>query len=515
MMRGAAVAALATFAVLGAAVSAQAGTYTVYACSTPDGKPAPMEGWIGASSPGVPNWTSHAAHCTGSDPKLVLQHYLSTSPQTWPYGAAASYTFTAPPDTRVSSAVVRRRFSGSNDQTMAYQVRFRDQVREWCTRYTGCTGLDGDATYTGIDAPSYYINQVCGGPQDCADTQAVTTEIRRVATSLEDTASPWFASQPSGPLVEPGRTLAGPIGASLPLRDEGGGLSVARLEVDGAIAGEWPVDGNDGRCSAPYRHIVPCKLAATAAITWDSNTVADGLHQARLLAYDVAGNSLVYGPFQISVRNTPSACGPGPAGLKITARFRTGGRRVTVRRGKRVGIRGRITASGAPVAGATVRLVGRVQRRGSAPGATDRVATTGADGRFRLRAPAGLSRTLWLGVRAGAADTRFTCSKPLRLGVRAGATLRASRTRLSGPGTVRFAGRLRVPARGKIVVLQAREAGRWRTFANTRTNRRGRFSARYRFRGVPGRYPVRALVPADASYPFAAGTSRSVTIRVS
>ncbi len=113
MKRGAAVAALATIVALAGAASAQAGTYTVYACSTPDGKPAPMEGWIGTSSPGAPNWTGHAAYCSGADPKFVMQHYLG--PGSWPFGAYASYTFTAPPDTQVSSAVVRRRYPGSND----------------------------------------------------------------------------------------------------------------------------------------------------------------------------------------------------------------------------------------------------------------------------------------------------------------------------------------------------------------------------------------------------------------
>jgi hypothetical protein len=518
MKRGAAVAALATLVALAAPGNAHAGTYTVYACSTPDGKPAPMEGWIGASSPGAPNWTGHAAHCTGSDPKFVLQHYLGTSPQTWPFGALASYTFTAPPNTRVASAVVRRRWSSTDDGTLAYQARWRDQYGEWCPRAWGCGALDGDAVYRGIDSTSYVLNQVCGGPQDCVDDQVVTTEIRRAATTLEETSGPSLASPPSGPLVEPGRRLAGPVAASLPLRDEGGGLAVVQLEIDGAIAGQWPVDANGGRCVPPYRHIVPCKLAATASITWDSNSVADGTHQARLLVDDAAGNRLVHGPFQIAVRNTPSSCGPGPAGLEIAARFRKSGRRLTVRRGKAVRIRGRLTNAGAPVAGATVHLVGRVRRHGSAPRAVGRTAVTGADGRFKLRAPARLSRTLWLGVRAGAGDTTFTCSRALRLGVRARATLRASRTRLSGAGTVRFRGRLRgghVPRRGKIIVLQGRENGRWRTFANTRTNRRGRFTARYRFSGNPGTYPVRALVPADASYPFAAGASRPVRIRVS
>jgi hypothetical protein len=516
MKRGAAVAALATIVALAGAGSAQAGTYTVYACSTPDGKPAPMEGWVGSSSPGAPNWTSHGAYCSGADPKFVMQHYLGTG--AWPYGAVTSYTFTAPPDTRVSSAVVRRRYSGSNDQTMAFQVRWRDQVGEWCPRAWGCTGLDGDRQFSGIDGPSYLIQQVCGGPQDCSDDHVITTEIRRVATTLEDTASPSLAAPPSGPLVEPGRALAGPVAASLPLRDEGGGLAAVGLEVDGAPAGSWPVDGNGGRCAAPYRHIVPCKLAATAAIEWNSTAVADGVHSARLIAVDAAGNTSAYGPFQITVRNTPNSCGPRAPGLEIGARFRSAGRRLTVRRGHAVRVRGRVTSSGAPVGGATINLVARVRRRGSATRTTGRVAVTRASGRFALRVPAGPSRTLWIGVRARATDTRFLCSKPLRLGVRAAASLHASRTRLSGPGSVRFSGRLRgghVPARGKIVVLQGREDGRWHTFANTRTNRRGRFHARYRFRGVPGTYPVRALIPADASYPFAAGASRAVAIRVS
>jgi hypothetical protein len=124
---------------------------------------------------------------------------------------------------------------------------------------------------------------------------------------------------------------------------------------------------------------------------------------------------------------------------------------------------------------------------------------------------------LRIGVWASGTATRFTCSGRLELRVRAQVSLHASPRRLPGAGTVRFAGRLRgghVPARGKIVVLQGREAGKWRTFAATRSDRRGRFHARYRFRGIPGRYPVRALVPEDGSYPFAAGTSRAVAVLV-
>ena len=425
-------------------------------------------------------------------------------------GSAARYTFTAPAGTLVTAATVRRRYSGSGAQVMAFRVGYRDQWPEWCTLYSGCTGLDGDRSFSGIDSQSYVIEQICGGPSDCPDSRTITARcgasprrspIPPPRRSRRPRAARWSSPAARSPVASPPRSL----------RDEGGGLAAVRLEVDGAPAGTWGVDANGGRCALPYAHVVPCRLAATAAIEWDSNGVPDGTHQARLLVDDAAGNTLVHGPFQIQVANTPTSCGPAVAGMRVGARFRQGGRRVTVRRGRAVRVTGRVTRAGAPLAGATVHLLNRVRRRGAATAPSGRVALTGAGGRYALRVPAGPSRTLRLGVRAGAADTGLTCSARLRLRVRAQVTLRASPRRLGGPGTVRFAGRLRgghVPARGKLLVLQGREDDRWRTFAATRTDGRGRFHVRYRFRGVPGRYPVRALVPEDGSYPFAAGTSR-------
>jgi hypothetical protein len=512
MKRGAGLALAAVIAAAAPASAAQAGTYTVYGCSTPDGRAAPIDGWIGTSSPGPPNWTGHANYCSGADPYFVMDHELPPD-GTWPAGSAARYTFTAPPGTTVSSAVPRRRYSGSSAQVMAFRVGWRDQWPEWCTAYTNCHGLDGDRAFSGIDNPTYVLEEICGGPSNCTDTKTITSQIRRVATTLADPAAPSFASPPSGTLLEPGRELAGRVGASLPLRDDGGGLRAVRLEVDGALAGSWAVDGNGGRCTEPYVYTVPCKLAATAIVDWDSNSVPDGTHQARLLVDDAAGNVLAHGPFQIRVRNTPTSCGERGTGLRVRGRFRRDGRRATVRRGRAVRITGRVTAGGAPVAGATAHLV----RRGAIAGSPVATAVTRADGRYALRVPAGPSRTLRVGVRASGTATRFTCSARLELRVRAQVSLGAAPRHLGGAGTVRFGGRLRgghIPARGEIVVLQGREAGKWRTFAATRSDRRGRFHVRYRFRGNPGRYPVRALVPEEAAYPFAPGTSRPVAVVV-
>ena len=84
---------------------------------------------------------------------------------------------------------------------------------------------------------------------------------------------------------------------------------------------------------------------------------------------------------------------------------------------------------------------------------------------------------------------------------------------------VSFSGRLRtlpVPPGGKLVELQVRLSGRWQTFRTTRTDPAGRWAIRYRFKRTRGvqRYRFRVGLPREAGYPFGAGASRSLTVRV-
>ncbi len=65
-----------------------------------------------------------------------------------------------------------------------------------------------------------------------------------------------------------------------------------------------------------------------------------------------------------------------------------------------------------------------------------------------------------------------------------------------------------------MLVLQGRSAGKWRTFADTRTNRRGRWRASYVFRGQSGSYPIRVRIRKQSGYPFELGYSRRLTVRV-
>jgi hypothetical protein len=89
---------------------------------------------------------------------------------------------------------------------------------------------------------------------------------------------------------------------------------------------------------------------------------------------------------------------------------------------------------------------------------------------------------------------------------------------------VRLSGRVRgrgaaIPRRGKLVAIQYLEAAthRWRPVLVTRSDHGGRFRAHYRFRYVDGIASIRlrATALAEERWPYAPGSSRPVTIRVS
>lgn len=89
---------------------------------------------------------------------------------------------------------------------------------------------------------------------------------------------------------------------------------------------------------------------------------------------------------------------------------------------------------------------------------------------------------------------------------------------VAGGQPVLFAGRVGrpVPRHGKLVEVQAHFRGRWRTISTVRARRDGRWRFRYAFGAASRRtaYRMRARVPVEAGYPFAAGVSRPVRVTV-
>jgi len=192
--------------------------------------------------------------------------------------------------------------------------------------------------------------------------------------------------------------------------------------------------------------------------------------------------------------------------------------RASVPYGRAVTVSGRLTTiDGAPLAGQEVSVTSQIRSTGSTPVAFTS-ARTDARGRFSLAVPAGPSRLLRVVYGGDSGVVGRTRSVSLR--VAASATINASSRVLRGSGTIRFSGRLRtlgtkLPPGGKIVDLQASAGGRWSTVDTTRAaGRGGRWHAVARFRGTPGRYPVRLRIRREAAFGYDLGYSRAVVVTV-
>jgi len=209
----------------------------------------------------------------------------------------------------------------------------------------------------------------------------------------------------------------------------------------------------------------------------------------------------------------PLLFGCGAGGATVTASLGGKGTR-RVRYGGQATIGGRVRdAAGAPIAGAGVAIL-----IGSRKPVVLGQAITGPRGGYRFRVRPGKNRILHAGYRPAPDSSSLACSRNVRLNVRAGVTLRATK-RVRRGGRVRFRGRLLgqpIPRVGKLIDLQAYDAGRWRTFKTVRANRKGRYRSSYRFVRTtsPRTFRFRARARREARYPYALGTSRVVRVRV-
>lgn len=205
----------------------------------------------------------------------------------------------------------------------------------------------------------------------------------------------------------------------------------------------------------------------------------------------------------------------------------TGSRSRSVAWGRRIATTGRlVNVNGQPITGAVVTIQQRAilpLRRGYAPNSvlqTVGSVKTDANGRFRWLIPAGASREILYTYKANLANTTVQGLSRLRLAVRSKVTLRIDRRTLHNGDTMRLRGTVvsrPLPAAGVVVNLQAHVRGRgWVVFASPRTDSKGRFTARYRFRNTTTttRYRIRAVTRMDSGAPFLAATSRHARIAV-
>jgi len=282
------------------------------------------------------------------------------------------------------------------------------------------------------------------------------------------------------------------------------------------------------RAGAPSWTELPTRLAAPGArgratLSAPLPQLGPGTYLFRVDALDAAGNAASStrraDGTEMSVRREP------PSAALLFARLRGApgrGDSLTVPFGTAALLGGRLTrADGSGLAGRDVRVVAR-PLRGSVLPAETRTVRTGERGGFELRLGPGPSRRLSVSF---AGDGGFGAAErpPLELRVRAAISLRVVPSALRTGEVLRLSGRVRgrgapIPRRGKLVAIQYLEAStrRWRPALIIRTDRRGRFHARYRFRYVtsPTAIRLRATALAEERWPYAPGSSRTVTVHV-
>ena len=170
-----------------------------------------------------------------------------------------------------------------------------------------------------------------------------------------------------------------------------------------------------------------------------------------------------------------------------------------------------------PLAGAGIDVSARLAVPGSQLQPVGTV-TTSRTGRFSYLVPRGPSRVYQFSY-AGLPKVRPQ-TRRVEVRVRAASTIRADRRRVVNGEPVTFSGRVRggfVPPAGKLVELQFRDRGKWRTFRTFRAApSTGRWSYTYRFDGTRGtrRYGFRVRIPRENGYPFTTGRSGRVAVTV-
>lgn len=314
----------------------------------------------------------------------------------------------------------------------------------------------------------------------------------------------------------PRATFRAPSGADpelieTALSDPHSGVASARIAYRPAGGGEWKE--------------LPTRLAAgEASARIDSSREPRGRYAFRIVAADRAGNV---------ISSTARADGSQMVlgfPLRERTRISAGARLRGHRYGSRPRLRGRLVVVGSgrsdpvPVAGAEVEIVERFSA-GADPGLRVHRATTGAGGRYETRLAAGPSRQVTV-RHAGDRRTLPSSSVPRKLVVEGRARLRLSPKRVRAGRRVRFRGRIgmlgvALPAPGRVVELQAREAGRGR-FRTVRqalhANRRGTIRGRYRFGRFyrePTRFQFRLKLTRQPLWPYRAPAhSRPRTIEV-
>ncbi len=532
-----------------ACAAAVAGEYHVYSCRTPAGAVAPTDGWTGSV---VGSGYDHAKDTCSAGGALVAElddaakHGVGTDKAVW--------AFAAPTGEKIAGATLWRAGDNGGGGVGGASYQFwldapnESEAFAQCVYTLGCDGegkigqplsnanlLVVPSSHLGL---GLYLIAFCGGDagHSCeagagdANGYAAAVYLYAADILLEQAADP-TATNVTGELAN-APTVHGTSDVAFDAADPAAGVYEAVFEVDGQIVQSMVVDDNGGRCRdvggtsdgrPAFEYVQPCKSSVSVDVGLDTSRLSDGAHHLIVSAIDAAGNSAPVLDREITVANPSPVGAPNGTNASTLASLSaawSGSRkaRISSAYGRRHTLIGRLTApGGTPIAGARIDCTATPASQGARPVAMA-CPHTGADGRFTVRVPRGVSsRTIRLAYRAHLGDALPAVTRTLGLTVRAGVKLRVSPPRTSVGHSIHFTGTLAgrpIPRDGKQVVLEARSpGGSWIEFDVVRTNRKGRYRDSYTFK-FPGPvdYRFRAVSEAEADYPYATGASNVVRV---
>jgi hypothetical protein len=454
------------------------------------------------------------------------RNYLGTFADGAPFLLDADGGSDAPTGSRGTGDLTTHGIVGSNlmDLNVASRGSGSVSYRVGCGFDAGCpTG------HASGPAPNYF---------------AAGVEIFGAVVSVDDSTIPDLQVAANGLLS--GTSVSGVQRVLVQHATDVSGIKRLAVYADDASApiGVLDYEQDVNRCT--WWKATPCHDVDQVEIPVDTRQLADGQHNVVVKVFDAAGNAKSSPTHAVYVKNaadppagpgaTESGSAPSDAlngassgvlngtdatnGARLRAVFdRSNKSSVKAKYGPAVVLRGELTnESGAPIADAQVDYSALSARFGSHRQDLGSVRTNDR-GLFALTLPTKLgSRQLRFAFRPRLGGPA-TVMVDAQLDVLAPVTLKVGPKRVRNRQKIMFNGRLAagpIPRKGKLVNLQVVVDGRWHTFATVRSSRSGRFRYGYRFKRTFGRvtYRFRALSRYEAAYPFVAGHSKTVRVRV-
>jgi 5-hydroxyisourate hydrolase-like protein (transthyretin family) len=316
-----------------------------------------------------------------------------------------------------------------------------------------------------------------------------------------------------------------PVRASATVNDPLSGLAGGQLEIRRVGTTTW-------------RELATTVEGERLIAQIDDERFADGSYELRAQANDRAGNHISTGleanqaralrqfPVRIKtqlragrqqVKTVRRKVGRGKAKRIVkrrVVRFRS---RFPVALGRHAEIQGVLTnPDGQPLHDVPIQVLARPDLPGAGFAATG-IVRTDRDGRFTYKVRGTTSRTIQFRY-GGAARIRPSTTE-VKVAVPASSTFVLTPPRILNGETVTFKGRVRggpIPSNGKLIELRKWTGRQWAPFRLVRTDAAGRWQHTEPVVSVSGLviFKLRANIPAEAGFPFAAGRTVARKLRV-